>query len=133
MSTFTLDLSKFGEKAVANAELVARKIALDMHSRIVERSPVDTGRFRANNSIAIGSNPGTSSMDTDKSGAATKSKAESAIQGFEIGQVAILYNNLQYATKLEMGHSKQAPSGVYRLSFQEVASNVGAYAREVNR
>ena len=125
MSTFTLDLSKFGAKAIGNAEKVVRKIALDMHSRIVERSPVDTGRFRANNSVSIGGNPGTTTTETGIS--------KPNVDGFQIGQVVFLYNNLEYAMKLEMGHSKQAPSGVYRLSFREVASNVGAYAVEVNR
>ena len=125
MSTFTLDLSKFGAKAIGNAEKVVRKIALDMHSRIVERSPVDTGRFRANNSVSIGGNPGTTTTDTGI--------PNPNVDGFQIGQVVFLYNNLEYAMKLEMGHSKQAPSGVYRLSFNEVASNVGAYAAEVNR
>ena len=126
MSNFTLDLSRFSEKAVKNAETVVKKIALDMHSRIVERSPVDTGRFRANNNIAVDANPGTT---TESTGSPAVN-----VDGFKIGQTIFLFNNLEYAMALEMGHSKQAPGpgGIYRLSFNEVASNVGAYAVEVN-
>jgi len=44
MSTFSLDLAKFGQKAIDNSEKIIRKIGFDMHARIVMRMPVDTGR-----------------------------------------------------------------------------------------
>ena len=126
MSTFTLDLSKFGAKAVANAEKVARKIGLDMHSRIVERMPVDTGRARANTGIAVGGNPGTK---TDSTGMPTAN-----VGGFKLGDSITIYNNVEYIIPLEYNsHSKQAPNGMFRITFNEIASQVGAYAAEVNR
>ena len=133
MSTFALDLSKFGAKAIGNAEHVARKIGLDMHSGIVEEMPYDTGRARANTGIAIGGNPGTSTMETDKTGAATKARAESSIQAFKLGDSITIYNNVEYIMPLEYGHSQQAPAGMFRVTFNRVASKVGAYAAEVNR
>ena len=131
MSTFTLDLSKFGAKAIGNAEKVARKIGLDMHSRIVERMPVDTGRARANTGIAVGGNPGTK---TDSTGMPTAN-----VGGFKLGDSITIFNNVEYIGVLEFGRgdgrpgSPQAPSGMFRVSFQEVASRVGAIASEVNR
>ena len=126
MSTFTLDLSKFGAKVVANAEKVARKIGLDMHSRIVERMPVDTGRARANTGIAVGGNPGTK---TDSTGMPTAN-----VGGFKLGDSITIFNNVEYIIPLEYhAHSKQAPNGMFRVSFNEIASQVGAYAAEVNR
>ena len=134
MSTFTLDLSKFGAKAVANAEQVARKIGLDMHSRIVERMPVETGRARANTSIAIGGNPGSSTTDTDKHGGPTIAKNKPVVNQFKLGDSITIYNNVEYIVPLEYGHSKiQAPQGMFRITFNEIASQVGAYASEVNR
>ena len=125
MSTFTLDLSKFGAKAVANAEKVARKIGLDMHSRIVERMPVDTGRARANTGIAVGGNPGTK---TDSTGMPTAN-----VGGFKLGDSITIFNNVEYIIPLEYhAHSKQAPNGMFRITFNEIASQVGAYAAEVN-
>lgn len=133
MSTFILDLSKFGAKAISNAEKVARKIGLDMHSRIVERMPVETGRARANTSIAIGGNPGTSTTDTDKHGGATIAKNRPVAAQFKLGDSITIYNNVEYIGPLEYGHSKQAPNGMFRITFNEIASQVGAYAAEVNR
>ena len=126
MSTFTLDLSKFGAKAIGNAEKVARKIGLDMHSRIVERMPVDTGRARANTGIAVGGNPGTK---TDSTGMPTAN-----VGGFKLGDSITIFNNVEYIIPLEYhAHSKQAPNGMFRITFNEIASQVGAYAAEVGR
>ena len=134
MSTFTLDLSKFGAKAVANAEKVARKIGLDMHSRIVQRMPKDTGRATANTSIAIGGNPGSATDEKDKHGGPTIAKNKPVVNQFKLGDSITIYNNVEYIVPLEYGHSKiQAPQGMFRITFNEIASQVGAYASEVNR
>ena len=137
MSTFTLDLSKFGAKAVANAEKVARKIGLDMHSRIVERMPVDTGRARANTGIAVGGNPGTktSYQSADQAASGVMSaQAQSNVSGFKLGDSITIFNNVEYIIPLEYhAHSDQAPNGMFRITFNEIASQVGAYAAEVNR
>ena len=57
MSRFAVDLARFGQRALDNADKIMRKIAFDMHSRIVMRMPVDTGRARANTQISINSLP----------------------------------------------------------------------------
>ena len=124
--SFELDLQRFGEKAVQNAEKVVKKIGLDMHSRIVERMPVDTGRARANTGIAVGGNPGTK---TDSTGMPTAN-----VGGFKLGDSITIFNNVEYIIPLEYhAHSKQAPNGMFRITFNEIASQVGAYAAEVNR
>ena len=132
---FTLDISKFGEKAVKNAELVVKKIGLDMHSRIVQRCPVETGRLRANCQINIDSNPGTTTTDTDKHGGPTIAKNKPVVEQFKLGSSIVIFNNLEYVIPIEFnGHSKlQAPQGMFRITFLEVANRVGAYAAEVNR
>ena len=133
LGSFELDLQRFGEKAVQNAEKVVKKIGLDMHSRIVQRMPVATGRARANTSISIGDNPGTSTTDTDKHGGPTIAKNKPVAEQFKIGDSITIYNNVEYIVPLEYGHSKlQAPQGMFRITFLEVANRVGAYAREVN-
>ena len=142
MSTFTLDLSKFGAKAIGNAEKVARKIGLDMHSRIVERMPVDTGRARTATGIAIGGNPGTAPAYTSADQGATsamEAKAQGAVSGFRLGDSITIFNNVEYIGVLEFGRgdgrpgSPQAPNGMFRITFNEIASKVGAIAAEVNR
>src|SRR5215207_9240119 len=117
--SFSLDISRFAEKAAERAEAIVRKVALDLFSRIVHRTPVDTGRARANWQLAIGSVPsGTLELD-DKAGTATVSRAFAAAQGWRPGERILLVNNLPYIIPLEYGHSSQAPSGMARVSVAE--------------
>lgn len=129
MGSFTLDLTNFKLKTEQRAEQVCRKIVLQALTLIVTRSPVDTGRFRANNSVSIGSLPSDSSLDVDKSGSATISRGGNVLASLKLGDTMFVYNNVAYALALEYGHSKQAPQGVYRLSLQDVVSQFDALAR----
>lgn len=129
--SFELDIQRFVDKAKGNIDLVIRKIALDMFKRVIMKSPVDTGRFRANFQVAIGSMPaGTLEID-DKTGAATISKVTAATLGLSAGQTIYLVNNLAYARRLEYGHSKQAPNGMVRITVQEFPGVVNKAASEV--
>jgi hypothetical protein len=124
MAEFSLAIDKWVAKAKGNADLVVRKVALDMFTRVILRSPVLTGRFRGNWQVTIGQ-PATGTVDTeDKSGAATVSKAASGVMQAKAGDVVWLTNNLPYALTLEYGHSKQAPSGMVRITVQEFQSVV---------
>lgn len=122
MSSFELDLAKFGQKAIDNAEKVVRKIGLDMRSRIVERTPVNTGRAKSGTHISINTHP------TGEEG-----PGESGINPFKLGDTVIIYNNVEYIVPLEYGHSKQAPQGMFRISFNEVVTHLGATIRSVAR
>lgn len=129
--SFELDIQRFVDKAKGNVDLVIRKIALDMFKRVIMKSPVDTGRFKGNWQVAIGSMPaGTLEID-DKTGAATISKVTAATLGLSAGQTIYLVNNLAYARRLEYGHSKQAPSGMVRITVQEFPGVVNKAASEV--
>jgi hypothetical protein len=126
VSTFSIDLAKFGQKAVDNAEKIVRKIGFDMHSRIVQRMPKDTGRATANQQISINSLPSGSVLEFDKSGNATISNGGAALARFKLGDTIFLYNNVEYILALEYGHSKQAPAGMFRITFEEVVQHLGA-------
>ena len=129
MTSFSLDLAKFGQKAIDNSEKVVRKIAFDMHSRIVMMMPRDTGRATANQQISINSLPSGSVMDFDKSGNATICKGDAALAKFKLGDTIFLYNNVEYIIPLEFHqHSKQAPNGMFRISFEEIVQHLGAKA-----
>ena len=129
MTSFSLDLAKFGQKAIDNSEKVVRKIGLDMHSMIVQRMPVDTGRAKANQQISLNNLPSGSVMDFDKSGNATIRKGDAALAKFKLGDAIFLYNNVEYIIPLEFyQHSKQAPNGMFRISFEEIVQHLGAKA-----
>ncbi|WP_028699404.1 hypothetical protein [Pseudomonas monteilii] len=98
-----------------------RVIALAMLNEIVLRSPVDTGRFRGNNIVSVGAPVYASSENLDPSGSETIQRGLSAMSGLEPYTQVYIQNNLPYATALEDGHSKQAPGGVYAVSFNGVS------------
>jgi hypothetical protein len=98
-----------------------RVIAMAMLNEIVLRSPVDTGRFRGNNIVSVGAPVYSTTESLDKSGAETIQRGLSAMTGLEPYTQVHIQNNLPYATALEDGHSKQAPGGVYAVSFNGVS------------
>jgi hypothetical protein len=116
---FSLDVSKFVNQYKIRIDLVIKKIVFDMFARIVLRSPVDTGRFRANWMIASGQMDVTTTEATDKSDDAAPTLAK--LGKFEIkeGESVFITNSLPYAIPLEHGHSKQAPQGMVRITVSE--------------
>ncbi|MCV4287870.1 HK97 gp10 family phage protein [Pseudomonas capsici] len=102
-----------------------RIIAMALLGEIVSRSPVDTGRFRGNTTVTIGSPVFSSNQTLDPTGTATISKGASVLSGLKPYSIIYIQNNLPYSEKLENGHSKQAPSGVFGVAFAGVAA---AYA-----
>lgn len=116
---FQAQIADFVAKAKGNADLVVRKIALDLFSRVVAKSPVDTGHFKGNWQVAIGSIPGGTLELNDKDGTATIAAVEAATLNLKAGDIIYLVNNLDYAKRLEYGWSKQAPNGMVRLTVVE--------------
>lgn len=104
-----------------------------MFLRVVMKSPVDTGRFKGNWQVAIGTIPAGVLNVEDKSGAATIAKVQAEVLGLKAGQTIYLVNNLVYALPLEYGHSKQAPNGMVRLTIQEFNAFVERAASGVNK
>lgn len=98
-----------------------RVIAMAMLNEIVLRSPVDTGRFRGNNIVSVGAPVYTTTENLDKSGGETIQRGLSAMSGLEPYTQVFIQNNLVYSEALENGHSKQAPGGIYGVSFHGVS------------
>lgn len=125
---FELALRRFAEKAGDNADLAVRKIVLDLNARLVARSPVDTGRFRANWQYGFGAAPaGSIEIAGTSESPAPPSPPPVLPKGTGVG-VHYLVNNLPYAQALERGYSKQAPLGLVGLTvieFSGLADRVG--------
>lgn len=132
---FTADLKRFSDKAEKDMNRFCRLIALDLHKRVVTRSPVDTGRFKANNQVSLNGLPSDSQLSVDKGGGATITSGSNEIARFNLGDTIFLYNNVAYAMRLEFGHSKQAPTGIYRISLKDVVSegNIKLLARKAQQ
>jgi hypothetical protein len=134
VGSFADQVAAFEKDARRKMDLAVRRVSLEIFSRVILKSPVDTGRFRGNWQVAIGSIPsGTLELD-DKTGTATVSKADLKLVGAKAGDTIYLANNLPYAVRLEEGYSKtQAPQGMVALTVQEFAAIVDAIGIELSR
>lgn len=122
--SFSLNIRAWCEKAKDRGDLVVRKVALDMGSRVVLRSPVATGRFRANWQYGVGQ-PNTALLETvDPTGQTSIGRISSGAVTAKLGDVIYISNSLPYALKLENGWSKQAPAGMVGLTVTEFQAAV---------
>lgn len=125
IAAFTLDLNKFIASTRIAADVAVRKIAFDLFSAIVKKTPVDTGRARSSWTVGVGY-PNTSvAPETKRKRSAARATEKSLSQlrklaRFKLGQSIYLLNNLDYVIFLEEGSSKQAPYGMVRLSIGEI-------------
>ena len=132
MAGFANQMKAWERKTERKMDLAVRKIALEMFRKIILKSPVDTGRFRGNWQLAIGSVPeGTLELD-DKTGTATIAKGAATVMGINAGDTIYFANNLPYARRLEEGYSQQAPAGMVALTIQEFQSIVSLIGIELS-
>lgn len=130
MGSFSIALRAFENRAAGNMRLVIQKIALEAFKRVVEKSPVDTGRFRANWGVKIGSPYAGQVEAFDRDGARTISKLTVDVAAWNAQGSIYLCNNLAYSIPLEYGHSKvQAPAGMVRVTVAEMGGVAAQVAR----
>lgn len=128
--SFSLDLTRFAAKANADMRLVVQKISMEAFKRVILRTPVDTGRARANWGCTIGKPRTPIQIDsTDKSGSATTAAMVGTVQGFSGDGSAFLVNNLPYINELEKGSSQKSPQGMVRVTAAEMAGFLGSKAK----
>lgn len=133
MTSFKSQLRAFEEKTVRKFDLLFRKVSLDAFSEVIDMSPVDSGRFRGNWQVAIGSAPSGTIEAVDPQGTVVKAKVAGVTAGLKAGDVIYMVNNLPYAQRLEDGYSQQAPAGMVRLTVQRWQPIVDAAVREIAR
>ena len=75
------------------------------------------GRFRGSHTVSIGAPDFTVTENIDPSGNETLSRGSMLIKASGSYPVIYIQTNLPYAEMLELGHSTQAPGGVYDLAW----------------
>jgi len=107
------EFSKKTEKKIRQGHQLA---IISLFSSVILRSPVDTGRFRANWIITADQPSKDTRMEFDKSGSYV---INTVVKFMEDNKASTIYlaNNLPYAERLENGWSQQAPYGMVRLSI----------------
>lgn len=121
------DPADYGEVVVKVHQGLIKKASLHLLRGVVLRSPVDTGRFRANWQISEGTaiQRVVSNFNEGDSGSTEGAVSKQAIsQGRRkinavVNKFPTVYltNNLPYALRLENGWSDQAPQGMVALSL----------------
>ena len=117
---FNRFVNNFAKATKANGAVVLRKFSADLLTRIVARSPVDTGRFRAGWAAA-----------GDALGVHVPRGVRGGTDGFYEEDLTSdrmsvrIVNDVPYGIYLEYGWSKQAPLGMVRISMAELRSGQG--------
>lgn len=127
---------KFGEalarfakaETPERARLLHRRLTLEALTRIVRRTPVDTGRARGNWQTSVGAPRGESVLATSKAIAPVVASGSAALRDLEPFGVTFIANNLVYIEPLENGHSKQAPEGMVAVTLAELAAGLNLAA-----
>ena len=119
VQAFVGDLDKFAKKTEINIETVVRKIAFEIYIGVTKKTPVDTGRAKANWNIGTGSidfsiNENATSTAQGSAGRLTEPRKGAG------NKVIYISNNLPYINALENGSSQKAPNGMVTLTMNEI-------------
>lgn len=132
-SKFISDINKWIAKSKQAQDMYVQKVVLEIDKRFVQKSPVDTGRFKNNWNISNA----VPDFSTTLATAPNLSQSKSAASIFSIkanGQTVFVTNSLPYSFRIEYeGWSKQAPSGVVRTTIAEMQSILNGAAFEVKQ
>jgi hypothetical protein len=128
--TFDADLDAFAKQVGVDLGRVIRRVAVDLHDRIVTRTPVDSGRARASWTMSIDTPQGPGDVGAVKLNAAAAAAQAQATQGVLATLAADpyrqvwIFSNVVYIIALEHGHSKKAPNGMVAISTAEVEAEI---------
>ena len=111
--SFENDIRKFAKKAGTNMVTVRKSLFFELSKEIMERTPVDTGRARAN---WIPSTGKPSSMTVRSNNDYVMARVQNVLKKTRLDDTLYLVNNLPYINKLEYGYSNKAPKGMVRVT-----------------
>jgi hypothetical protein len=134
VATLGIDIDRIINKAKENGAAVARKVALELQAKVIEKSPVDTGRLRGNWNVSLNLLD-TTEYSADISGGTAISRGIGELFSFKVGDSIYITNNMPYVAKLEFGlygegektaggYSKQAPQGFVRITYKDVINDI---------
>jgi len=129
MGAFADQIAKFAAQTKEQADGVVRETVQEIGQRLIERSPIDTGRFKSNWNYGLET---PDRFTSEKTAIRTVNGIEDLPKGAG-GFVHYLTNSLPYGPALERGHSKQAPQGMVGITSLEFDAIVAASVLKVQR
>lgn len=113
---FSIEVNRFAERTVPE-QLVAlhKRLALEALVRVVQKTPVDTGRARSGWNTTVGTPDESIAQNPDP-------VSVGVIATSDLGpfQVVHISNNVIYIEFLEQGSSSQAPRGMVSVTVAEL-------------
>lgn len=135
LAQFNKEVTQFAKSIPGKVTAMQKKIVLEALRRLVEKTPVDTGRARGNWQVMIGS-PASGQVGGDwpKTGGSPKTERPplrpedndtilnglAALTGLPKFQVVWISNNIDYIEFLERGDSTQTPEGMLAITIEEL-------------
>lgn len=127
MISFAEQIAKFPSQTMADIDAVVAESVREAGQRLIDRSPIDTGRFKSNWNFSLE----TPDIHTTE---ATDIRTVNGIEDLPkraASFISYITNSLPYGPSLERGTSKQAPNGMVRLTSLEWGGIVAAAAQKV--
>ena len=114
------------------ARLVIQKVGMEALTRLVRKTPVDTGRARGNWQVSIGSplvdyddekkDPSGGEAETTSGGMSVIMAGQGKMKDAPLDSVIWITNNVPYIEILDSGRSNQAPTGMLDSTMIELQS-----------
>lgn len=124
---FTIPLAQVAAKANADIEAVIQQVTGQLFRSVVLKTPVDTGRARANWNVSQGTPDASTTQSVDQARGFAQAAQAATLKA---GKVTYLTNGLPYIRRLEHGYSKQAPAGMVKVSAVELDNHIKAAIQE---
>lgn len=134
MGKFSDDMERILRSYEARFDTLVQGVTIELYKTMVARNPLKTGRSRGNYIIS----PTGRMVDDydpnrfDPSGTSNLPMALEAVKSIKAGGVVRIINNTPYIMELEFGYSRQAPSGMARVSVFDFQPIVNRLAKELN-
>ena len=120
LKEFNSEIDAFTKTIPDKVVALQKKIVLEALKRLVEKTPVKTGRARGNWQATIDAAAEGQLEVLDKDGGATITKGIAALTGLPPYSIVWISNNVDYIEFLEDGSSKQAPAGMLAITVEEL-------------
>lgn len=122
---WSIPLDRLAAKYKGDMDKTVRAATILVAQKVVMRTPVDTGRLRANWMFGDGSINSNTTESTDQ-GLAVLANLTAQINASAVGGRTYISNSLPYAQRIEYeGYSKvKAPQGMVRISLAEMPAAI---------
>lgn len=112
-TVLALNLKMYAQAVEKDVLLLNKVAAFEFFAEVVKKTPVDTGRLRANFQI-----------DTVTNTIEILSNDVPIPPKLPESTVYWVFNNIEYLIFIEQGHSSKRPQGIIRLALQKVNNDV---------